>query len=156
MTTIFNQDMPALKAWVVFTGQADYAFLKVLKKGYRHCFLILHDGQNWVSMDPLFGRTELLVHRVPSDFDMAKWLESRGHVVVPAPLLNPRHLAWPALFTCVEAVKRALGLQKLFILTPWQLYRYLTREQRAAKPPFLLRLRDFFHRNFKEATAWAV
>jgi len=34
-------------------------------------------------------------------------------------------------FSCVEAVKRVLGIHKSFILTPWQLYRFLRKEQTA-------------------------
>ena len=30
------------------------------------------------------------------------------------------------LFTCVEAVKRVLGIHRRGIVTPWQLYRHLT------------------------------
>jgi len=32
------------KAWVVFSGEADLPWLKILKEGYRHCYVLLNDG----------------------------------------------------------------------------------------------------------------
>lgn len=115
------------KAWVVFSSQTDLPWLRILKPGFRHCSVLLHDGQRWFSLDPLSGHMEVEVHdHVSGDFDLPGWLKKQGHAVVSAPLL--RHHKKPApymIFTCVEAVKRVLGLHKAFIITPWQLYRFL-------------------------------
>jgi len=32
-------------------------------------------------------------------------------------------------FSCVEFIKRVLGIHSCFILTPWQLYKYLNKEK---------------------------
>lgn len=113
-------------AWVVFSGQTDLPWLKILKPGFRHCFVLLHDGERWVTLDPLSNYTQVLVHHhVAADFDLPLWLERRGMCVLRA---NVKRVTKPApwmLFTCVEAVKRVLGLHKFFIFTPWQLYSYL-------------------------------
>jgi hypothetical protein len=116
------------KAWVVFSGRADLAWLRLLRPGFRHCFAILHDGCNWISFDPLSNYTDVTALHLPCDFDLPGWLAARGYRVVRAPV--DRHVAKPApvmVFNCVEAVKRLLGLHKRSIITPWQLYRYLTR-----------------------------
>jgi hypothetical protein len=115
------------KAWVVFSGQTDLPWLKVLKPGFRHCFVLLNDGKHWVSFDPLSNYTDISVHHVPGNFDLPGWLQNRGHKVAPANLKRTRKPAPFMLFTCVEAVKRVLGLHKKFIITPWQLYRHLTQ-----------------------------
>ncbi len=127
----FNKkSIPHLKAWVVFSGQADRPWLKMLRPGFRHCFVILNDGTHWLSFDPMLNHIDLRVHgHVPADFDLPKWLRSRGQRVVEAPVDHSRKTALPlSVFTCVEAVKRVLGLHRFFILTPWQLYRHLLND----------------------------
>ena len=119
-----------LKAWVVFCSEADLPWLKVLKPGFRHCFVLLHDGTRWLSMDPLLNRTELQVHHhVPASFDFPRWLAERGQKVIAAPVDRSRREPAPlGLYTCVEAVKRVLGLHARFVITPWQLYRHLVKK----------------------------
>jgi len=116
------------QAWVVFSGQTEISWLKFLKPGFRHCYVLINDGERWTSVDPLSHVTEISVHHhVPNDFDLPAWLASRGNRVVRAPL--NRDVTKPApfmLFTCVEAVKRVLGIHRRGIMTPWQLYRHLT------------------------------
>lgn len=115
------------KAWVVFSGQTEISWLKFLKPGFRHCYVLLNDGERWTSVDPLSHVTEISVHHhVPADFDLPGWLERRGNRVVKAPVR--RDIRKPApfmLFTCVEAVKRVLGIHRRGIVTPWQLYKHL-------------------------------
>lgn len=116
------------KAWVVFSGKSDWPWLKLLRPGFRHCFVIVHDGTRWLSLDPLLQHTELKVHDVPPDFDLPGWLTARGNRVMAAPLNRAHTKPAPVMvFTCVEAVKRVLGLHKWAVMTPWQLYRHLTR-----------------------------
>lgn len=119
----------AQKAWVVFSGQTEFSWLKFLRPGFRHCYVLLNDGERWSSVDPLSHFTEVAIHHhVPPDFDLPAWLESRGLKPVFAPVRRPLKKPAPLmLFTCVEAVKRILGIHRRFILTPWQLYRYLEK-----------------------------
>ena len=117
-----------LTAWVVFTGQTDLPWLKILKPGFRHCYALLNDGQRWVSLDPLSNYMDVSVHHdVPTDFDLPSWLKSRGHTVVRGYISRDKKEAPWMLFTCVEAVKRMLGIHKRFVITPWQLYRHMTQ-----------------------------
>lgn len=118
----------APRAWVVFSGQTDLTLLRILKPGFRHCFVLLNDGNCWVSVDPMSHYTEVLVHQLSSDFDLPRWLERRGHLVVQAPVNHGAKKPAPfGIFSCVEAVKRVLGIHALSVITPWQLYRYLTK-----------------------------
>lgn len=125
-----------MKAWVVFSGQTDVPWLRVLRPGFRHCFVLLHDGSDWLSVDPMLHYTDVQIHRAPPGFDLPRWLESRGQIVVSATI--HRGLLRPApwsLFSCVEAVKRVLGLRAPLVFTPWQLYRHLTeKENHHGKP----------------------
>jgi hypothetical protein len=114
------------QAWVIFTGQGGLPWLKFLKKGFRHCYVLLNDGDHWISMDPMANYMDVSVHNhVPADFDLPRWLKTRGHTVVRAPVSRIKKEAPWMMFTCTEAVKRVLGLHRRFIFTPWQLYRHL-------------------------------
>lgn len=120
--------------WVVFSGEAEIAWLKWLKPGFRHCFALLHDGRAWVIIDPLAPWTEILVPELDGRFDLAGWFAGQGLTVLPARTSRARRcVPFPAIFTCVEAVKRLIGIHDPLLITPFQLYRYLQRE-RAARP----------------------
>lgn len=116
------------RAWVVFSGEAELAWLRLLRPGFRHCFVALNDGRHWITIDPLSPFTDVAVPSVPADFDLPDWFRRQGMTVVPGGLRRglTRPAPW-APFTCVEAVKRVLGIQDRFVLTPWQLYRHLIR-----------------------------
>lgn len=113
------------KAYVVFTGKTEIRWLRFLRRGFRHCFVLLNDGHHWVSVDPLSSYTDILVHHVPADFDFPAWMEKRGYRVLKAPITRSMTVAPIGIFSCVEAVKRILGLHKRWIITPFQLHQYL-------------------------------
>lgn len=115
------------RAWVIFSGHTDIRWLRFLRPGFRHCFVLMNDGRHWITLDPLSHHTEISVHHVPPTFDLPGWLTSRGQRVVMArPDYTHRKAAPWMPFTCVEAVKRVLGIHKRGIWTPWQLYQHLT------------------------------
>ena len=124
---------PTLRAWVVFRGDAEQWWLRLLRPGFRHCFAILNDGRHWVIVDPLSPFTDVAVLDQPAAFDLPGWFRGQGMAVSAAPVRRglTRPAPW-APFTCVEAVKRVLGLHAPGVLTPWQLYRRLTRAAPAA------------------------
>lgn len=81
-----NHEKTALpKAWVVFSGQTDLFWLKCLRRGFRHCFLLIHDGTGWVTVDPMLHYLEITVHhQVAASFDLPRWFCAQGHVLMPA------------------------------------------------------------------------
>ncbi len=115
-------------AWVVFTGQTELKWLRILKAGYRHCYVLINDGEHWISLDPLSGYTEIMVHHIAPAFDLPGWLRSHGLKVVDAPMKQPGCQSPCLVYSCVEAVKRVLGMHEWWIVTPWQLYRNLSRQ----------------------------
>jgi len=128
------------KAWVVFTNQADIPYLRMLKDGFRHCFILIYDGKNWQSVDPLAGYMEVAVHDLPDDFDLPLWLKQQGHHVLSAPMTHDIKSSAPLmLLTCVEVCKRVLGIHNRFILTPWQLYKHLNPVKKTRKTHSIFR-----------------
>ncbi|MCW9040841.1 MAG: hypothetical protein OQJ76_10155 [Rhodospirillales bacterium] len=122
MTTFF----PPV-AIIVFTDNTDIWWLRFLKRGFRHCFALvrvggMEDGQ-WVVIDPLSHRMEIGAIPARPDFDPAAWYRARGHVVAVAPILpGPRRPAPWGPFTCVEAIKRLVGITDRRVVTPWGLW----------------------------------
>ncbi len=121
------------RVWVVFTNQTDFKALAFLKAGYRHCFIIMHDGQRWLSIDPMAHYMSVKALDVPEGFDFTSYLYEEGHDVVEVSDYfsePPKRSAPPMFFTCVEACKRILGIHKFTIFTPWQLYQYLHEKEK--------------------------
>ena len=121
------------RAWVVFSGQTDLPWLRMFKKGFRHCYVLINDGEHWISVDPLSCHTEVMVHHIAPAFDLPEWLRSRNLTVVPARIAPQTHSAPWFAHSCVEVVKRILGLHDFWVMTPYQLYKRLTREHRVQR-----------------------
>lgn len=119
------------KAWVVFVDETEVWWLRGLRRGFRHCYILLNDGQHWLSIDPLSHMIEFTIHHhIEQDFDLPAWHRGRGHNVVKAELRDAPQVCAPLMaFTCVEMVKRILGIHDFWIWTPYDLYRYLTKSQ---------------------------
>ena len=115
------------KVLVVFSGRADLWWLRILRPGFRHCFVVVEAEGGWLCLNPLAHRTALDFWPMPADADLAAEFRARDLVVVETRLVLPPRRQAPVLpFSCVEAVKRVLGIHCLWIWTPWQLYRHLT------------------------------
>lgn len=122
-----------VRALVVFGGRCGVWWLRWLKPGFRHCFAAVDDGTQWLTIDPLLHRLEVRASGLASDFDLAAAYRRMGLVVIAvSPPAVPRRAAVFGLFTCVETVKRLLGLRGVWVLTPWQLFRLLAHRSEPA------------------------
>lgn len=123
------------QAFVAFTEKTDLKLLRFfLPRGFRHCSVLINDGRHWVSMEALAGHTEIIVHEVKASYDLPAHLRKEGMVVVPALVRRDdkaRKPRIPSLITCVESVKRVLGLRQFFVITPSQLYAHLRKESQS-------------------------
>jgi len=117
-------------AIVVFAGEASLKWLRLLRPGFRHCFVLVRRRGCWVIYDPLSHRTDLAVIAGPSLSELAQWYREKGLRVIETPVRRaPMRSAPLRLFTCVEAVKRVLGIHAPWVTTPWQLYRHLLQAE---------------------------
>ncbi|MCB1537778.1 MAG: hypothetical protein H6865_05275 [Rhodospirillales bacterium] len=122
--------------WIAFSGKADIRLLRLLRPGFRHCFALMRvsgqRGGQWLFVDSMLHRLEVRGCDFPVDFDMPRHLRAQGYRVIRAPRLDPApRFAGIRPFTCVEAMKRLIGLDARFVFTPWQLYRHLVSITRA-------------------------
>jgi len=116
-------------AVVAFGGQPVLPWLRLLRPGFRHCFVAVQDGEAWLVLDPLAHRLHLARGVAASAASLAAHYRAQGLVALVVPVLEPPHRSAPlAPFTCVEAVKRVLGLHAWRIWTPYQLFRALKKK----------------------------
>ena len=95
------------------------------RPGFRHCLVAVNDGERWIQCDPCHDRMGITTI-AGSDFDLEAFYRSAGYRVIETHLRSPGRGRWaPKEFSCVEAVKRILGIHDWWLWTPHQLYRYL-------------------------------
>ncbi len=117
-------------ALVVFTDATELWWLRLLRRGFRHCFVALSMPSGWVVVDPLSHRTSVAYFPGSQEFDLAGWYRQHGMAVVAVENHSPyRRCAPPLPYSCVESVKRILGIRAAFVLTPWQLYCHLNKKR---------------------------
>lgn len=124
------------RALLVFSGRTGISWLRWLKPGFRHCFVAVDDGVEWLTIDPLLHRLEVRASGLPSQFDLAAEYRRMGLTVaevIPAPV--PLRRAPLGVFTCVETAKRVLGMRARWVVTPWQLHRFVSRTESHAAGP---------------------
>ncbi len=121
----------AQRAFIVFGGGADLPWLLPLRRGFRHCFAALEDAAgSWTVLDPLSGRLVVARLDLPRGFDLPGFYRRAGLTVL-GPFLpgEPRRSLLPPLapFSCVALCRAVLGAGAPFALTPFGLFRGLTR-----------------------------
>lgn len=96
------------------------------RPGFRHCLVAVNDDRAWMVIDPRSNTVDIRAE-VDADYDLAAFYRLQGFTVVEAQTAGARRRYPVWFFTCVEAVKRILGLQGWWIWTPYQLYKHLEK-----------------------------
>jgi hypothetical protein len=123
----------AQRAWIVFGGRADMAWLRLLRPGFRHCFAAIEDAGGWMVLDPLAGRLVAARLDLPPGFDLPGFYRRAG-LIVCGPFrpteAQPRRL--PALLpmSCVGLCRAVLGPGAPRALTPYGLFRRLVGQKK--------------------------
>lgn len=134
---------PLARALVAFSGQTELAWLRLLRPGFRHCFALVEiiggdapgrEKAAWVLYNPLSNGTQIEVWPLNDEETVHSWLSQQGYFVVQtyARPISAQVFGWRP-YTCVEAVKRLLGLHASSVFTPWQLYRYIKKSEKRKK-----------------------
>jgi hypothetical protein len=113
-----------MRAIVVFHGAGIGAWSRFLKPGFRHCFVATECDGYWIVFDPQKGSPKISIV-APANYDLRSFYLNCGFHAVETKVKNK--IFWSLLLpaTCVAAVKRILGLKKVSIWTPHQLYQFL-------------------------------
>lgn len=118
-------------ALVVFSDNAGAWWLRLLKPGFRHCFVILETDRGCIWLDPLSNGFTV---KPLEGYEMAgllKWYKDQGMRVLKVNVneTSSHTHSW-APMTCVEVVKRLIGLHEALVLTPWQLYQTINKNKK--------------------------
>ena len=124
---------PTAPALVVFADDATLKWLRPLRAGFRHCFVAIRRGDYWIICNPFAHYTDLDVVYGFTGTELTEWYRRHGLLVVETVATTPPAVCAPFRpFTCVEAVKRALGLHAPWVFTPRQLHRHLVQRKTLA------------------------
>jgi hypothetical protein len=129
---------PARRALVVFEDRDDARLLRLLRPGFRHCFCLTGEGLRWTLCDPLKSRLAVASVDGASAAELARHLAAEGRAILYGIVGEPAPGGPPGLrpLTCVEIVKRLLGVSASGVLTPHQLYRSLLTPE-PGRPAFV-------------------
>lgn len=118
-------------ALVVFGNVTNVWILRILKRGFRHCFVVLQRNRKWIICSPFFDYLYIDIIEECTEEELSSWYESQGFTVIKTQTIQPSYKLAPVrVLTCVEVVKRVLGVRARWINTPFQLYRYLVSERK--------------------------
>jgi len=121
------------QALVVFHGNVEEWWANFLRPGFRHCLIWLRHGDQWVMIEPLGRQLEIWTSDPQNRnvaFDPQIYYRKHGCHVVPVTIAEtPKTIAPIGLCTCVEIVKRTIGIRSRHIITPYQLYCRLTMKR---------------------------
>ena len=109
------------KVYIVFEDDSEHWWSKLLKKGIRHCFLIKPVPNSYI----IYGKSA-------KSFDLFTVSDQKsiieGNYIIESYVPKECKRSLFMLNTCVGAVKQVVGINKPFIWTPYQLYRYLEKQ----------------------------
>jgi len=117
-----------LNALVVFGTDGNAWWSRLCRRDFSHCFIVVDDGRYWIALDGDRGRARLKVV-AGSDYDLAAFYREQGLTVVET-MVPDGPPFWPLILaTCVGIIKRLLVIRAPWVLTPYQLYRYLNKRK---------------------------
>jgi hypothetical protein len=106
-------------AYIVFTNDSGHWWSRFLHPFIKHCYLMIADRGRWL----IYGKS---MHYVDL-FTIDRQPDKIEEVII---VKIDRKTARQSLFmlnTCVGHVKQILGINRPFIWTPYQLYKYLEK-----------------------------
>jgi|GEM_PF-1731792 len=111
---------------IVVFGPSQLGYLQMLKPGYQHCLVATQAGGQWHLLDPLSNGTEISLLGEATPCEIIDAFRARGLDALAVQRRAPVMSEMPvSAYTCVEVVKRVLGIRARRVQTPWQLRCYL-------------------------------
>ncbi len=113
--------------YVGFCDDTTIPILKLLKSGFRHCFVFFGDDGNTFVIDPIANRIDISFLPIGIDVMVNQFKMQNIRVVYVPERFENTKITSSGIFTCVEVVKRILGISKFSIITPFRLYKFLKK-----------------------------
>ena len=114
------------EAVVGFGGEPTLWWMKFLKKGFYHCVVAVGSGNEWILIDPLIHCNDIVFLEIS---DVESFLNKNGYTTIRCKIEEPKKRSLSIVpYTCVETVKRFIGVKNCKIITPFQLFNYLNEK----------------------------
>lgn len=117
------------RVYVVFVDETSLWWLRFLKKGFRHCYVLIaiDNKMTWLEINPMSNQTFISVYQFLEETEYVDNLKIDNKFIICEidvfdVGLKTAPISW---FSCVEVVKRIVGLHSFFTFTPYQLYKKL-------------------------------
>lgn len=127
-----DKNIIATEILVVFVDHTECFLLKFLRRGFRHCFVLIRTGNMWIICDPLKNIFKISFLNLPENFNIKEFYVNQGHIVMCGKYVeqNRKKSFSVEILSCVNIAKRLLGVRSFWIWTPWQLFRFLNNSNR--------------------------
>ena len=122
-----GQTKRRVQAHIIFS-EASLPWLRWLREGYRHVSVVIPCGEGYLHIDPRSVRIDFRFikrEQVAEMYDRALYKEIIIIEYTADDIREGMHV--PAVFTCVEFVKRVIGIRAWWVLTPHQLYKHIRK-----------------------------
>lgn len=119
-----------MDAYLVYENSNSW-WRKLLKSEYEHVAIVILTEHNYIVLNPRGAGVDVVIQ----GRDVADPIEKRLYGLynavqkVSIPVLTGEQMP-VGFFTCVEFVKRVLGIRSMRIQTPWQLYKHIQKEDK--------------------------
>lgn len=101
-------------------------FTRFLKPGFTHCYVIYKSasGLFWIIVNPLWSHCDVDIRTVETFPEVRDYTGEYAIIVKYHATINPEQtVAQLCFMSCVDVIKRVIGIKKRRIVTPYQLYR---------------------------------
>ncbi len=125
-------DSETLEWWLIFSPDTDLggylpARKRLLKSGFRHVWAIRLDDDVWIAANSAADCIDIRALPVAPDVDLPRAFRLAGSRVVRVRKQRIPRWQHRGVLTCVSFVKNLLQLCCPWVLTPYQLYKWLEK-----------------------------
>jgi len=101
-----------------------------LKEGFRHCYVMFKSdaGLFWLIINPHQSHTEVDYRLIDTFPVVTDYTGPISTVIEYTAIIDPMQKCTQlGILTCVDVIKRHLGIRAHLVFTPYQLFKYLRR-----------------------------
>ena len=115
--------------WIVFSNDRSYAWWHWLtKEGFRHCFILIKAGKGTYQMNFIKMGVQVAYWDYPIQQCLGECHQAGMKISSYKACYKNMNRLYLHLLTCVGLTKATMGIWEPFIWTPYQLYKWLERE----------------------------
>jgi len=115
--------------YIIYQNNTSLWWLKFLKKGFRHCYLLVHYKKDnvLIKLDSLSNVMLVDMKKDIKIYDYINYLSTNADIQIQKVRVGKleEDVMPVSLFSCVSFVKRFLGVRSYSTLTPFQLYKLI-------------------------------